>query len=292
MLPLLLTNPSFRRRMTRGVMQADPFASGPFWQWFDTLSPEAAATVVAPLSNKLRPLLSHPLRTVLGQQHPKFNVRDVLRDKKVLLVPLQKGALGPENAQLLGGLVIAELWQAIRERVTIPEADRDPVMIYIDEAQDYTRGIPTDLGDALATARSLRAGFHLAHQFEKQLPPAMLDAFRNNARSRICFQLQAGDAKDMTAGQSVLSVEDFTSLPAHHVYTSVVRDNAVQPWASGVTNPPPPPTSDPDEVRRRSRERYGKPLADIEAGFAALLDTAGTGEDTDDIGAPRRRRQP
>ena len=137
-------------------------------------------------------------------------------------------------------------------------------MVYIDEVQDYLR-LPTDLGDALATARSLGAGFHLAHQYEKQLPPAMLDAFRNNARSRICFQLQAGDAKEMTAGQSVLSVEDFTRLPAHHVYASLVRDNAVQPWASGVTKPAPAT----DERSRRdpptSRQRYGQPLDAIEA---------------------------
>ncbi|ACY20718.1 hypothetical protein Gbro_1436 [Gordonia bronchialis DSM 43247] len=291
MLPLLLTNPGFRRRMTHGVMQSDPFASGPFWQWFDSLSPEAAATTIAPLSNKLRPLLNHPLRNVLGQQHPNFNVRQVLTEKKVLLVPLQKGALGPENAQLLGAIVIAELWQAIRERVTVPESDRDPVMVYIDEAQDYIRGIPTDLGDALATARSLRAGFHLAHQFEKQLPPAMLDAFRNNARSRITFQLQAGDAKDMTAGQSVLAVEDFTSLPAHHVYASLVRDNTVQPWASGTTKPSPAPTSDPADIRRRSRERYGRPVTEIEASFTALLDGAATADGTEDIGGPRRRRR-
>ncbi|WAC90225.1 type IV secretory system conjugative DNA transfer family protein [Mycobacterium sp. Aquia_213] len=290
MLPLLLSNPGFRRRLTRNVMQQDPFAAGPFWQWFDSLSPEATATTIAPLSNKLRPLLSKPLRDILAQQHPKFNVRQVLREKKVLLVPLQKGVIGPENAQLLGALVVAELWQAIRERAGSPEASRDPVMVYIDEVQDYLR-LPTDLGDALATARSLGAGFHLAHQYEKQLPGAMLDAFRNNARSRICFQLQAGDAKEMTAGQSVLTVEDFTRLPAHHVYASLVRDNAVQPWASGVTKPAPVPSCDPADIRRRSRERYGQPVADIEASFTALVDTAAETDSTNDIGAPRRSRR-
>jgi hypothetical protein len=292
MLPLLLTNPGFRRRLTRNVMAADPFAAGPFWQWFDSLSPEATAATIAPLSNKLRPLLSKPLRDVLAQQHPKFNVRQVLREKKVLLVPLQKGVIGPENAQLLGALVVAELWQAIRERAGTPESSRDPVMVYIDEVQDYLR-LPTDLGDALATARSLGAGFHLAHQYEKQLPPAMLDAFRNNARSRVCFGLQAGDAKEMTAGQSVLTIEDFTRLPAHHVYASLVRDNAVQPWASGVTKPAPAPSSSPADIRRRSRQRYGQPVAVIETGFAALVEGAASADSTDDIGAPRqRRRQP
>jgi hypothetical protein len=163
-------------------------------------------------------------------------------------------------------------------------------MVYIDEVQDYLR-LPTDLGDALATARSLGAGFHLAHQYEKQLPPSMLEAFRNNARSRICFQLQAGDAKEMTAGQSLVAVEDFTKLPAHHVYASLVRDNAVQPWASGITKPAPAPSSDPADIRRRSRQRYGQPIKDIEAGFTALVEKAATSSDTDDIGAPRQRRR-
>ncbi|WP_043732453.1 type IV secretory system conjugative DNA transfer family protein [Nocardia asiatica] len=286
MLPLLLTNPGFRRSLTQRVIRDDPFAAGPFWAWFDSLSPEAVDTKIAPLSNKLRPLLTKQLRAVLAQRNPKFNIRQVLRGNKVLLVPLQKGVIGPEAAQLLGAIILAELWQAIRERAGTPEDTRTPVMVYIDEVQDYLR-LPTDLGDALATARSLRAGFHLAHQYQKQLPPAMLDAFRNNARSRITFQLQAGDAKDMATGQSVLSPEDFGALPAHHVYVNLMRDNTVQPWASGITLPPPPETSDPNEIRRLSRERYGQPLDEIEAGFNELLDQVNGDAD----GAPRRRRR-
>lgn len=289
MLPLLLTNPAFRRTFVADAARDDPFAAGPFWQWFDSLSPENVANVVAPLSNKLRPLLTKQLRGVLAQPSPRFNVRDVLTHRKVLLVPLQKGVIGPESAQLLGALVIAELWQAIRERAGRPEASRVAVMVYIDEVQDYLR-LPTDLGDALATARSLGAGFHVAHQYEKQLPPAMTEAFRNNARTRICFQLQAGDAREMVSGQSVLSVEDFTRLPAHHVYASLVRDNTVLPWVSGVTRPAPEATSNPHEIRFLSRMRYGQPRADIEASFAALITGPATAGTADDIGAPRRRR--
>jgi hypothetical protein len=95
----------------------------------------------------------------------------------------------------------------------------------------------------------------------------------------------------MTAGQSVLSIEDFTRLPAHHIYASLVRENAVQPWASGVTKPAPETISDPDEIRRLSRERYGQPCEQIEASFAELLSGANESEAGNDIGAPRRRRR-
>lgn len=283
MLPLLLTNPGFRHSVTRGVMQADPFDAGPFWQWFNELSPEAAAQITAPLSNKVRPLLDRNLRAVLAQRQPRFNIRDVLTDKKILLVPLQKGVLGPEIAQLLAAMVLGELWQAICERTAIPEPQRDPVMIYVDEVQEFLH-LPTDLDDALATARSLKAGFHLAHQFEGQLPRTMVEAFRSNARNKICFQLSVTDAKTMAIGQSVLAPEDFTTQPAHHIYATVIRDNSIQPWASGITSPPPPEVSDPADIRQRSRTRYGQSRSEIDAGFAALLEPTDPKHRTGDTG--------
>jgi hypothetical protein len=75
----------------------------------------------------------------------------------------------------------------------------------------------------------------------------------------------------MAAGQSVLAPEDFTALEAFQVYVQAVRGNTVQPWASGVTLPPPKPTSDPADIRARSRERYAVPVADVEADLRARL---------------------
>lgn len=271
MLPLLLNNPAFRHSITKQAIARDPIGAGSFWAWYDSLSPEMTATVTAPLSNKLRPLLTPTLRAVLAQRSPAFTVRQVLTERKILLVPLQKGVLGSSAAQLLAAVVLSELWQAIRERVTIPEQQRIPLTVVIDEVQDFLR-LPTDLADALATARSLRAGFTLAHQYGGQLPKTMLEAVKANARSRICFQLAAADAREMVAGQSVLTPEDFTHLAAYEIYAQLVRDNAVQPWASARTHPPAEPCSDPDDIRARSRNRYGRARTEIDADFQSLLD--------------------
>lgn len=270
MLPLLLTNPGFRRSLTAEAIRRDPIAAAPFWAWFEGLSDDARSQVIAPLSNKLRPLLRPQLRAVLAQRTPRFNVREVLTENKVLLVPLQKGVLGPDTAELLGALVISEVWMALRERRALPEAKRTPVMIYVDEVQDYLR-LPTDLADALATSRSLRAAWHLAHQYRDQLSPTMRAAFEANARSRICFQLSHADARAMAAGQNVIGVEDFTSLSAFHIYAALMRGNALQPWASGITMPSPRRTSNPSDIRQRSRSQYGLPLDQVEAGFAELI---------------------
>ncbi|SDI89981.1 hypothetical protein SAMN05444157_0710 [Frankineae bacterium MT45] len=275
MLPLLLTNAAFRRKVTADVIQADPIAAAPFWAWFNNLSDDARSQIVAPLQNKLRPLLRPNLRNVLAQRRPRFNVRDVLTKNKVLLVPLQKGVVGPETAELLAALVIADLWLAIRERRSVPEHSRTPVMVYVDEVQDYLR-TPTDLADALATSRSLRVGWHVAHQYRDQLSPAMRSAFEANARSRIAFQLVPADARAMATGQSVLSAEDFTALPAYHVYASLLRGNSVLPWASGTSLPPPKVISRPADIRARSRELYGQSIEAIEADFASLLDQPDT----------------
>lgn len=272
MLPLILTNERFRRDLLKRPGVLDPIATGPFWAWYDRLSDAERAQVIAPVMNKVRPWLIRPgFRSVIAQTKPKITVRQIIEQKKILLVPASKGLLGPETAQLLAALVLSELWQAIRERVSLPAAQRHPIAVFVDEVQDFLR-LPTDLADVLATSRSLGAQFYLAHQFRDQLPPSMKSAFESNARSRVAFQLTAADAKAMSQGQKVLSPDDFTSLPAYSIYAALMRDGQLMPWASGRTLPPPPVTSKPDDVRRRSQAAYARPVAEVEGELLSLLD--------------------
>lgn len=281
MLPLLLTNPGFRRSLTKDLH--DPLTLRPFWETFERWSEAERAAAVAPVMNKLRPLVRPGLRGVLGQRRPRFTVSQVFTERKILLVPLQRGVIGPDAAGLLGSLVVAELWQAIQARASVPSEQRHPVMITIDEAHNYLH-LPTDLGDALAQARGYGVGLTIAHQLLGQFPRELRAAVLANARSRIAFQLAHDDARALAQGHPELNAADFEALGQYELYASLFARGHVQPYALGRSRPLGPATSNPAELRRRSRERYGQPLSDIEAGFADLL-----GAVDQDLGTTGRR---
>lgn len=281
-LPLLLADPGFRRRIVGSL--DEPLVLQPFWQAFEAWSEAERTAAVAPVLNKVRPLLVRPsLRAVLGQVSPRFRLRQVFTERKILLLNLSKGLMGPEAAALLGSVIVAQLWQTALERSAIPAEKRHPVFVFLDEFQDYLN-LPTDLGDALAQARGLGIGLALSHQHLGQLSPQMRSAVLANARSRIAFQLAAEDAKAFGSSDAVLVAEDFRSLAAFEAYAQLVASDAVQPWLSLRTSASPPLLSDPDSVRARSRHAYGVAPAHVDQQLQALRGSTRVG----DLGSRRR----
>jgi hypothetical protein len=286
-LPVLLTDAGFRRRIVPKA--SDPIALGPFWAQFEAWSDAERASATAPVHNKVRPFLINPkLRAVLGQADPKFQIRQVFTERKVLLVNLAKGTIGPEAAALLGSLVVAELWQAALGRISIPVNKRHPVFVYVDEFQDYLH-LPTDLSDALGQARGLGVALTLAHQHLHQLDPQMRAAVLANARSRLCFQLPAEDARAMAPASGIPQVDDFMGLGGFECYLRLLADDSVQKWCSGRTLPPPVERRSPEDVRRLSRERFGRDRSEVDADVNSLIDGSQTAASVSDL-SPRRRR--
>jgi hypothetical protein len=282
-LPLLLTDANFRRRVVARV--ADPIGLAPFWRAYEAWSEAERAAATAPVMNKLRPLLLRPeMRAIVGQRQRSFDLRRVFTERKLLLVSLSKGLLGPETSALLGSLVISQLWQAILGRAAIAPERRHPVFVYVDEFQDYLH-LPLDFADALAQARSLGVGFVAAHQYLHQLDPAMRSAVLANTQSRVAFRLPGEDAR-VIAADSALDPEDFQSLGAFQCYVQLVAQSAVQPWCSAATVLPGLPLSDPAMVRAASRSAYGVDRAEIEADLHELF--FGRQSAGDDL-APRKR---
>ncbi|AND17214.1 type IV secretory system conjugative DNA transfer family protein [Rathayibacter tritici] len=294
-LPTLLTDPTFRRKITSRI--DDPLGVSAFWARYDALTPQQQALEIGPAMNKLRSFLIRPgMRNVLGQSDSYFDLSELFTKKKIVLISLNKGLLGPEFARLLGSLVVGSLWPIILGRSALPQEKRTIASLYIDEVQDYL-ALPAsgDLADALAQSRSLGAAWHLAHQYRDQLPTAMRSAIDTNARSKIVFGLEQADAAALAKTTRELSAEDFQLLPAHHVYANLRQQGQQTGWFSALTQPPPPVVSDAIEIRQQSAARYGRPVSEIDAALRRDLhldhqtETASHEPSTEPVG---RRKRP
>ncbi|RIJ67826.1 type IV secretory system conjugative DNA transfer family protein [Nakamurella silvestris] len=260
-LPRLLTDDALRRNVIGHPEVADDPGLGPFWAWYQAMTPVAQAQAIAAPLNKLRQYLLRPaLRRILGQPHPTFKLRDIFRARKIVLVPLNEGLIGPMTAHLLGSLVVAEAWQATLERASETSPTDEPAMVYVDEVQQYLH-LPTSIGDALAQTRSMGVGWHLAHQYRAQLPPEMRAAVDSNARSKLVFQpTDPDDARDMARQAPALEPIDFLTLPSYHAYANLVSDGSPAGWCLVKTLPPPEESGLGERIRQASRQAYGQLL--------------------------------
>jgi hypothetical protein len=161
-----------------------------YWEAFNRLGDSEQTNWVAPVMNKIRPLIQHPgIRTSLGQAKPLFTLDEVLSQNRILLVNASK-ALGEELSALYGSIVFALIWQAALRR---PARDRKPFFIYVDEFPDFMR-IPGGYRAVLSQARSYGLGLTLAHQDLGQITKDIYDAIMANAKSKMFFQLLGPDA--------------------------------------------------------------------------------------------------
>jgi hypothetical protein len=287
-LPSLLTDARFRHSLTKNL--SDPVGLEPFWNAFEAMSPGQRDQAIAPVLNKLRQFLLRPaLRAVLGQTEPKFDMGDLFLKRKIVLVSLNKGLIGSEGARLLGSLVVAQLWPLILSRATLSPERRHIVSVFIDEVQDYLT-LPTDLADALSQARGLGVGFTLAHQYRNQLPASLRAGVDANARNKIVFGLNAGDAHDMAAMAPDLEVKDFMLLPRFGVYAHLMHGGHSTGWISGKTLAASRPISNPEHLRAASAETYGRPAVEVEAQVIEAIGLKRKAEPTDEPTEPVGRR--
>jgi len=289
-LPALLTDETFRRKITAKV--TDKVGLKPFWKHFEAMRDSERRQEIAPVLNKMRQFLFRPgLRNVLGQANPKFDLMDLFYKRRVVLVPLNRGVIGAESARLLGSLIVGLTWTLALSRANVPPERRHIVSVFIDELQDYL-SLPTNLPDALAQARGLGMALTMAHQYREQLSREIRAGIDANARNKIIFGLNSGDAKDMAAMAPELTALDFMALPRYQIYTSFQDRGRSAGWVQGQTMPPPPALRTPAELRAMSMQRYGKPTEEVEAEYLKTLATDSPTEENAGDTAIGRRKKP
>jgi Type IV secretion-system coupling protein DNA-binding domain len=272
-LPRLFLDASFRSEVLRGL--DDPVGLEPDWRWFMALPEREQATVIAPLLNKVRSFTARPsIRTIIGQAEPAVSMRQIMAERKLLLVYLPKGLIGSETATLLGCLILTGLWQAATERAALPMAERHPFGLYVDEVQDFAAApIPWD--EMFAQGRKYGLALSVAHQNLSQLPRELREIVLANARSKAVFALSSSDAHTLEPlFAPALTAADLGSLDAYAVAASVALDDGSTARPVTLLSPPPPsPLGSREQVRCCSRQRYARPRAEVETELRAQAGT-------------------
>ncbi|MEK7116936.1 MAG: hypothetical protein AAB837_02115, partial [Patescibacteria group bacterium] len=104
-----------------------------------TTGEQGIANYVQYVTNKFDVFLANEImRPVIAQEKSSFNFRDIMDNKKILLVNLSKGRLGDINANLIGLILVGKILIAALSRTDSFGKDFPPFYLYIDEFQNIT----------------------------------------------------------------------------------------------------------------------------------------------------------
>ncbi len=209
------------------------------------------------------------VRNIIGQTHSSFNFREVMDQKKILLVNLAKGKVGEINSNLLGMIVVSKLQMAALERADLPEEKRHDFYLYIDEFQNF---ITDSIATILSEARKYKLNLIIANQFMKQLEDnkgktTVRDAVLGNAGTLVTFRIGPEDAELLAKEYApVFSAYDLINVEQYTAYVKLLIDNtAAKPFNMLTYSPLSGNKELAEVIKELSRLKYGRPREIVEA---------------------------
>lgn len=225
---------------------------------------------VAPIQNKVGQFLSSAIiRNIVGQPKSTIDLREIMDNRKILLMDLSKGKVGEENAALLGAMIITKLQLAAMSRVDMLEHERPDFYLYVDEFQNFAT---ESFATILSEARKYHLNLIMGHQYIGQLTPdksntRLRDAIFGNVGTMICFRVGAADAEYLeTEFAPVYTPGDLVNLPKYHILLKLMINGvASEPFsARSIPVNPDFQSGNAEKVVKVSRERYGNPIGLVE----------------------------
>lgn len=263
----MLTEKNFRNDVLGHVV--DPVVKN-FWvvefaSWNDKFATEA----VAPVLNKVGAFTANPIvRNIVGQPKSSFNIRQIMDDRKILIVNLSRGLVGEDNAALLGSLLVTKIQLAAMSRADIDDVNnRTPFYLYVDEFQNFA----TDsFATILSEARKYGLCLTVANQYISQMTQEVRDAVFGNVGSSIAFRMGADDARVMQRYFEP-RFEEHDLVHMHNrnfVISLTIAGEKAQAFSATSLNLPPIDSSSNNQYQQiveKSRQNYTKELSQVEA---------------------------
>ena len=189
---------------------------------FDAWNQRQLAEFVQPILNKVDQfLLSDAVRNVIGQAQSSLDLEFMMDNRKVLILDLEKGAIGQDDANTIGSLLLTGFQLAAMRRSKLALHERVPFYCYLDEFHSFTTG---SFASVMSESRKYGLGLVLAGQYLDQIEIDQVRASVFGNCGNFCsFRVSNNDAKVLaqTLEQSPALLED---LPNGQAAVKYLRD--------------------------------------------------------------------
>lgn len=257
----------YRKKIVDNIK--DPMVKA-FWvEEFANYNERYRTEAVAPIQNKVGQFLSSGvIRNIIGQSKSTLDLRDIMDNRKILLLDLSKGKVGEDNSALLGAMIITKLQLAALSRVDIPEEERKDFYLYVDEFQNF---VTDSFATILSEARKYRLNLIMGHQYIGQLTPdgnnRVRDAVFGNVGTMVVFRVGAADADYLEIEfEPSFTPTDIVNLPKYHIILKLMINGVASDPFTAMTLPVDEAwrVGQAEKVIKVSRERYSKPREQVE----------------------------
>ncbi len=237
-----------------------------FWREIATKAQGDAAlgNIVPYITNKFDIFTANDImRPIIAQQTSAIRMREIMDNRKILLVNLSKGKLGDINANLIGMILVGKTLMAALSRVDALASDLPHFYLYIDEFQNIT----TDsISAILSEARKYKLSLNIAHQFIAQLDEGIRDAVFGNVGSMAIFRVGYEDAEKLEPQfKPVFDTQDIMNIENRHAYVRMLAHGVPQkPFSIKTLDYPRGSTERAAAIKELSARSYGRPGAEVE----------------------------
>jgi hypothetical protein len=174
----------------------------------------------SPILTRLEGFLRAKLvRRIVAGGRADLDFRSMMDEGGIFIAKLAHGAIGEENAALLGSFLVAKLHQVALSRQA--SRDRRTFLVAIDEFQHF---VTPSMATLLSGARKFGLGLVLVHQDLRQVESRdreVAAALLANAGTRIVFRTSDTDARALAEGFAHFAAEDIRTLPVGHAIARI-----------------------------------------------------------------------
>lgn len=240
-----------------------------FWKAAEkTTGDQGLENFVPYISGKFDDFISNEImRPIVLQEKSAFNFREVMDNKKILLVNLSKGLLGEKNGNLLGLVIIGKLQMAAMSRAESSDLSKfPPFYVYLDEFQNV---VTESIASILSEARKYKLSLNMTHQYLGQLREDIKGAVFGNVGSMGIFRINDDDAKTIEPRiQPQFTKDDILKQDnAHCIASMLVGGRPAQAFNMNTVYDGYAPDGNPNQlaaIKQLSYLKYGRDRAEIE----------------------------